>query len=107
MNEAQGAAKAANDQQDMIDRLVWVSRIGISDQERPAIAAAVEQARACAERVIRHGGADEPIYSVAAVTNRTREGALARVHPLAQTGELFASAPARKGGYFQVAAVLD
>lgn len=98
---------AANDQQDVIDRLVWVSRIGINDQERPAIAAAVGQARACAERVIRHGGADEPIYSVAAVTNRTREGTLARVHPLAQTGELFASAPARKGGYFQVAAVLD
>ena len=46
----------------------------------------------------------DTIYSVAAVTNPTREGALARVHPLAQTGELFASAPARKGGYFQLAA---
>lgn len=31
----------------MIDRLVWVSRIGINDQERPAIAVAVELARAC------------------------------------------------------------
>jgi aspartyl-tRNA synthetase len=97
----------ADAQQDMLDTLSWVSRIRIDDTERPAIAAAIEKARACAERVNRNGGADTPIFSVAAVTNRTREATAARISPLAENGELFKNAPAEKGGYFKVAAVLD
>jgi aspartyl-tRNA synthetase len=97
-----------NEQQDLIDSLAWVSRIGITDQERPMIAEAVTQAQACAERVNQNGGTDqEPLFSVAAVCNRTRAGQWARIHPLAERGELLKNAPAEKGGYFKVAAVLD
>jgi aspartyl-tRNA synthetase len=97
----------ANEQQDLIDSLSWVSRIGISDLERPGIADAVSQARACAERVCRLGGLDEPLFSVSAVCNRTREGRIARLHPLAEKDALLKNAPAEKGGYFKTAAVLD
>jgi aspartyl-tRNA synthetase len=97
----------ANAQQDLIDSLAWVSRIGITEQERPVIAEAVAQARACAERVSHKGGTDAPLFSVAAVCNRTRDGKTARIHPLAETGALFKNAPAEKGGYFKTAAVLD
>ena len=94
--------------QDLIDSLVWVSRIGIVDQERPAVTEAVAQARACADRVNRHGDTDEaPLFSVAPVCNRTRQGKTARIHPLSQSGELLKNTPEEKGGYFKVAAVLD
>lgn len=92
---------------DLIATLSWLARIRIDETERPAIAAAVDQARACAGRVNRHGGQDAPIFSVAAVTNRTRPGTAARVSPLAENGDLFKNAPDQKGGYFKVAAVLD
>jgi len=98
----------ADEQQDLIDNLAWVSRIGITVSDRPAVTDAVIEARACAERIHRHSRTDEePLFSVAAVENRTREGGTALVHPLSENGELFKNAPAVKGGYFKVAAVLD
>jgi aspartyl-tRNA synthetase len=97
----------SQEQKDMIDALAWVSRIGINDAERPAIAEALAQAKSLAETVRREGGAEAPLFSVAAVRNRTRDGRTARVHPLAQTGAFFKNAPAQKGGYFKTAAVLD
>jgi aspartyl-tRNA synthetase len=88
--------------------LSWVSRIGITDQERAAMADAVAQAQACAERINQQAGTgEEPLFSVAAVRNRTREGRTARIHPLAEKGEFFKNAPAEKGGFFKTAAVLD
>lgn len=92
---------------DPVDTLSWVSRIRVDETERSAIAAAVNQARACAERINRQSGPEAPLFSVAAVTNRTREGTAARIDPLAKNGDIFKNAPERKGGYFKVAAVLD
>jgi aspartyl-tRNA synthetase len=92
---------------DLLDTLAWVSRIKIDDPERSGIAAAVEQATACAQRIDANGATGEPLFSVAPVANRTREGTASRVSPLADNGDLFKNAPAQKGGYFKVAAVLD
>jgi aspartyl-tRNA synthetase len=92
---------------DRLDTLAWVSRIKINDPERGVISAAVEQATACAERINASGATGAPLYSVAPVANRIREGTASRVSPLAANGELFKNAPAEKGGYFKVAAVLD
>jgi aspartyl-tRNA synthetase len=98
----------AHARKDPIETLSWVSRIGIDDPERPAIAEALAQAAACAERVDRQvSPEEEPLFRVAAVSNRTREGREARIHPLSENGELFKNAPAEKGGFFKTAAVLD
>lgn len=98
----------AGEGKDLIDSLSWVSRIGITDPERSSMGEAVAQAQACAERINRNAPSDEPpLFSVAAVSNRIREGRTPRIHPLAASGELFKNAPAEKGGYFKTAAVLD
>lgn len=95
------------EQQDLVDRLVWVSRIAIDDAERADIAAAVADARNMAGFVRNNSGDDEPMTSVVVVENHTREGTAARVSEFAQTGEIFKNAPAEKGGFFKVAAVLE
>lgn len=95
------------EQQDLVDRLSWVSRITIDGTERPGIAAAVAHARTLAELVKDKAGDEEPIFTVVSVVNHTREGTGARVSTFAETGEIFKNAPAEKGGYFKVAAVLE
>ncbi|MDH5202839.1 MAG: aspartate--tRNA ligase [Nitrospirota bacterium] len=97
----------SKEQQDLIDSLSWVSRISINATERPAIIVAVQDAAALAEIVNRHGGEDEPLFSVVTVANRTRTGTEARTSLLAEKGELFKNAPAIKGGYFKVASILE
>ncbi|WP_054031877.1 aspartate--tRNA ligase [Desulfatitalea tepidiphila] len=98
----------AHAKKDQIETLSWVSRIGIGDPERPAIADALAQAAACADRVNRQASPqDAPLFRVAAVSNRFREGREARIHSLSENGELFKNAPAEKGGFFKTAAVLD
>jgi aspartyl-tRNA synthetase len=95
-------------QQDVVDKLSWVSRIGIDETERRKLREAIAQAKACAERVgLNAAGSGEPMFSVAAATRNTREGIEAHTCPLAESGELLKNAPAVKGGYFKVAAVLD
>jgi len=95
------------EQQDLVDRLVWVSRMAIDDAERADIAAAVADAKNMAGLVRNNSGDDEPMTSVVVVENHTREGTAARVSEFAQTGEIFKNAPAEKGGFFKVAAVLE
>ncbi|HRR34154.1 MAG TPA: aspartate--tRNA ligase [Kiritimatiellia bacterium] len=94
-------------QEDLVDRVSWVSRIGVSEQERPVMEAVLAQAQALAEQANIHAGTEEPIRSVAPVTNRTRPGTEARRSPLAEAGQLFKNAPAVKGSYFKVASVLE
>ncbi|NLW35729.1 MAG: aspartate--tRNA ligase [Syntrophorhabdus aromaticivorans] len=95
------------EQQDLIDSLSWVSRIALNDAERPAITAAVAGAQALADLVKNKCGDHEPMFSVVAVANRTREGTTPRVSAFAETGEIFKNAPAEKGGYFKVAGILE
>jgi aspartyl-tRNA synthetase len=97
----------SKEEQDLIDSLSWVSRIRLDAKERPAIAAAIDDAKAYAKLINSRSAEDEPMFSVVTVTNRTRQGVKSRVSQLAETGELFKNAPFTKGGYFKVASILD
>lgn len=97
----------AETQQDPLEKLSWVSRIGFAEDERPALTTAVAEVRACAERLGKAPATEAPLFTVAPVTNHTRPGAVGRTHPLAENGALMQNAPAVKDGYFKVAAVLD
>jgi aspartyl-tRNA synthetase len=105
--------------EDPIDRLSWVSRIGVRAEERPVIEETLRRAQelallAGAEAKARAGagagagaGQEEPMYSVVPVANRTRPGTEARGSDPAQRDELLENAPAVKGDYFKVASILD
>jgi len=98
----------SKDQQNLIDSLSWVSRIGVNIDERNAIADAVHDAVALAKIVNDHVREDEePLFSVITVENHTRPGTEACISPLAEEGEIFKNAPAEKGGYFKVASILE
>ena len=101
------ALPGAAAQEDRVDRISWVSRIGVSEPERPVMEAVLAQAETLAEQAAAHAGTEAPIRSVAPVTNRTRPGTEARRSPLAEAGQLFKNAPAVKGAYFKVASVLE
>jgi aspartyl-tRNA synthetase len=92
---------------DPIDRLSWVSRIGISADERPMLEAVRTQAETLAARAVERAGTEDPIYTVAPVANRLRPGTEARRSPLAENRRLLARAPAVKGDYFKVATILE
>lgn len=95
------------EQQDLIDSLSWVSRIRIDAEERPAIVAAIDQAKAHADLINGRRIEEEPMFSVVPVANRTRPGTEPRVSRLAETGEVFKNSPFNKGGYFKVASILE
>ena len=95
------------EQSDLLGSLSWVSRIGILDDERPAIAAAVAAAGDLARAVNERAGNEEPLYSVVQPPPGNRDGHEAKVCPLAENGELLRNAPAVKRGYFRVANILE
>ncbi len=101
------ALPGAAAQEDRVDRVSWVSRIGVSEQERPVMETVLAQAETLAEQAAAHAGTEAPLRSVAPVTNRTRPGTEARRSPLAEAGQLFKNAPSVKGAYFKVASVLE
>jgi len=90
-----------------LDHLSWVSRIGITEGERPLLEAAVAQAAELAARAGELAGEEEPIRSVAPVANHVRPGREARRSPLVAGDRLLKSAPAVKGDYFKVAGILE
>jgi aspartyl-tRNA synthetase len=92
---------------ELIDTLSWVARIGLDEDDRPAVAAALQAAARLADVVNRAAGNEEPMFAPWPSTNRMRPKAAARVCPLAESGELFKNAPSVKGDYFKVASVLD
>jgi aspartyl-tRNA synthetase len=98
-----GAAEKEND----IDRISWVSRIGISEQERPMMQDILTRAESMAQTAEEKAGFETPIRSVAPATNRTRPGIEAKPSPLAESGRLLENAPAVKGNYFKVASILE
>ena len=105
--ENEGILPGTAAKENPIDHLSWVSRIGITEEERPLM----EGVRASAEELAilarEQAGDDDPIRTVAPVANRMRPGAEARRTPLAETGQLLKSAPAVKGSYFKVASILE
>ncbi|GKT09440.1 aspartate--tRNA ligase [Desulforhabdus sp. TSK] len=95
------------EQQELIETLSWVSRIGLETDERPAILSALADARKLAEIVESRAGREEPLFAPLPVANRMREKGPAVNSPLAAGGELLKNAPAVKGNYFKVASILD
>ena len=97
----------ADEQGDLLAILSWNSRIGIRDEERHAVAAAVEAAQRLAAAVGERAGDEQPLFAVVQPLPATRAGSQASVCPLAEHGELLRNAPATKGDYFKVANILD
>ncbi len=98
-----GAAEKEN----LLDRVSWVSRIGIAAQERPVMEEILQQAEALAKQAADAAGGEEPIRSVVPRVHRTREGLDAQRSPWAASGKLLKSAPSVKGNYFKVANILE
>jgi len=80
---------------------------GVKNDERISIATALKSAARLARIVDTRAGNEEPLYSVVEPANYTRDGGNAKICPLALNGELLKNAPACKGDYFKVAAVLE
>ena len=97
----------AGENSDLLDNLSWVSRIAVSDQERPIIAATLKEAEKMAESVAAQSGEDVPLFSVLPIKNQMRKEALAKNSHLAETGQMLKNAPAVKGAFFKVASILE
>ena len=103
----QDVLPGTTEKENRLDHLSWVSRIGISGEERPAIEEVIVRAEKLARLVSEKAGQEEPIYTVAPVCNRTRPGKEAVRSVFSQNDQLFKSAPAVKGRYFKVASILE
>ncbi len=95
------------EKENLLDRVSWVSRIGIEAQERPVMEETLKQAEELAKQAADCAGAEEPIRSVVPCVHRTREGLEARRSAWAESGKLLKSAPSVKGNYFKVANILE
>ncbi len=95
------------EKENQIDHLSWVSRIGITAEERPGMEEMLVQAGKLAGLAAEKAGSEEPICTVVPVANRTRPGTEEKRSALSQTGKLLKSAPSVKGNYFKVASILE
>ncbi len=93
--------------EDLVDRISWVSRIGVAPEERPLLEETLSQAEEMALLAAEKAGEEEPAYGVVPVANRTRPGTEAGPSPPSRDGRLLGNAPAVKGGYFKVANILE
>ncbi len=94
-------------QENLLDRISWVSRIGATAEERKTLEQALVQADKLAILARENAGLDDPLCTVTPVANRMREGAKEKRSIFAEKGQLLKSAPAVKGSYFKVNAVLE
>ncbi|MCP4116949.1 MAG: aspartate--tRNA ligase [Desulfobacteraceae bacterium] len=103
------ALPGTNLEQEIIDHISWVSRIGFDEDERPMIDTALQDAVKLAEQVSGKAGEYEPAISVSHSRNRNRfrQGRAAIRSSFVQSGELFKNAPSVKGDYFKVASILE
>jgi len=101
------ALPGADREQEPIDYISWVSRIGFEENERPMIESALEDAVRMAEAISGNAGEYEPAISVSQGRNRFRTGKAAVRSSFVQTGDLFKNAPSAKGDYFKVASILE
>ncbi|MFW5936773.1 MAG: aspartate--tRNA ligase [Desulfosalsimonas sp.] len=90
-----------------IDRISWVSRIGIADDQRPVMEKTLERAETMAQLASENAGSHAPIRTVVPVSNRMRPGTEPERSPFAESGHLLKNAPALKGNYFKVASILE
>lgn len=95
------------EKENRIDRLSWVSRIGIAAEERPLMENVLAQAEELARLASQKTDTEEPICTVAPAANRMRPGTSEKRSALSATGKLLKSAPAVKGNYFKVASILE
>ena len=95
------------EKEDRIDRLSWVSRIGIAAGERAMMEDILTQAEGLALLAAQKAGKEEPISTVTPVANRTRPGTEEKRSALSQTGQLLKSAPSVKGNYYKVTNILE
>ncbi|MFA5055568.1 MAG: aspartate--tRNA ligase [Dehalococcoidia bacterium] len=95
------------EKENLIDRISWVSRIGIASGERALMEETLAQAEELALLAAQNAGKEEPAYNVVPIANRTRPGTEAKRSELSQTGQLFKNAPSVKGSYFKVASILE
>jgi aspartyl-tRNA synthetase len=104
-----GAANmpGAQPQRDLIDALSWVSRIGVGEAERPLLAGALDEAMRLAAVFDEKAGDDAPLFCVSGAENRMRKKGEARTSSHVRNGDIFKNAPAVKGAYFKVSAVLE
>ncbi|NLC70382.1 MAG: aspartate--tRNA ligase [Desulfuromonadaceae bacterium] len=95
------------EKENLLDRVSWVSRIGIAVEERPLMEDILRQSRELADQAETLAEDEEPIRSPVPAAHRTRPGAEAKRSPLAETGQLLKNSPAVKGNYFKVATILE
>jgi len=93
--------------EDRIDRLSWVSRIGITAGERAMMEDILTQAEELALLAAQKAGREEPISTITPVANRTRPGTEEKRSALSQTGQLLKCAPSVKGNYYKVTNILE
>ncbi|MDX9816604.1 MAG: amino acid--tRNA ligase-related protein, partial [Smithellaceae bacterium] len=91
----------------LLDRVSWVSRIGIAKEERSVMEEVLREAQKLAAEVNNLPVDDEPIRSVVDAAGIARPGLTAKKSELAEKGQLLKSAPAVKGNYFKVANILE
>jgi aspartyl-tRNA synthetase len=92
---------------DRLDFLSWVARIGIADAERALIADALDEAMELADIMAAKAGEEDPLFTPVHAVNRMRTDHDPRTSAHAKSGAIFKNAPAVKGNYFKVAAVLE
>ncbi len=95
------------EKEDRVDRLSWVSRMGVAAGERAVMEEILARSEELAALATQKAGKEEPISTVTPVANRTRPGTEEKRSPLSQTGRLLKSAPAVKGNYYKVTNILE
>ncbi|MBU8849930.1 MAG: aspartate--tRNA ligase [Desulfobacterales bacterium] len=101
------ALPGSDQEQETIDYISWVSRIGFEEEERPMIEDALQDAARMAAVISGKAGEFEPAISVSQCQNCFRKGREAVMSSLVQTGDLLKNAPSVKGDYFKVASILE
>ncbi|MCP4719544.1 MAG: aspartate--tRNA ligase [Desulfobacteraceae bacterium] len=101
------ALPGSDREQEDIDYLSWVSRIGFDKKERPMIESALKDAAKMAEAVAGIAPEYEPAISVVQGQNCFRQGTCAVRSSFVKTGDLLKNAPSVKGDYFKVASILE
>ncbi|MBN1189673.1 MAG: aspartate--tRNA ligase [Dehalococcoidales bacterium] len=95
------------EKENLVDRVSWVSRIGIKADERLLMESILKQADEMASEATQKAGKEVPVYSVASVVNRTRAGTEAKRSEISLAGQMFKNAPSVKGDYFKVSNILE
>lgn len=101
------ALPGSDQEQEIIDYISWVSRIGFEKNERPVIENALENAAKMADTISGKAREYKPAISVSKGQNHFREGSAAAKSAFVRSGELFKNAPSVKGNYFKVANILE